>query len=383
MKKYRFLIKLISMIIVVSVFCSSSIISVYSAAGTIFESEGNNSVSSADWTYNDYDSYGSISYSNDVDYWKVTFSYEGMANFYLGNIPSGRDYDMDICDSTGTARWAVDLQFGNNHELVRLHVKANTTYYVRIYSTKSHYSPSNYLFRVKLSYLNEASYYSYTSQANLLHNLPDIDTVANGENALVRFSEMHFTDKYNFINNEAASVISCMPFSQVMIVDNHSSAGLMVLPSLSDVSVLYAASNSQMTSDDRAISTLANSSLSNTSLVVFFGVDTGLSDLSGNNLVDMVISKGAITSFGWKDALSEPCTEIWMDSFLYYCAQGLTVYSAGIYADTALVNMINTQVTDSVKRAELLQEANLIKNRYYGSSRAEANAKSTVLSLCQ
>ena len=63
----------------------------------MFESENNNSIATADITYNDYDSYGSISYAGDVDFWKVTFPSEGMVNFYLGNIPSGCNYDMIIC----------------------------------------------------------------------------------------------------------------------------------------------------------------------------------------------------------------------------------------------------------------------------------------------
>ena len=64
------------------------------ASGTINESENNNTVSAADKTYDDYDNYGAISSTSDVDWWKVTFTQNGEANFWLGNIPSGCNYNL-------------------------------------------------------------------------------------------------------------------------------------------------------------------------------------------------------------------------------------------------------------------------------------------------
>ncbi len=382
-KRFRFLAKFISIIVVVSVMCSSSIISVYSAGGNRFESEGNNTIASADITYDDYNSYGSISYIGDFDYWKVTFSTEGMVNFYLGNIPSGCDYNMEICDSGGVPSWAMDLQSGSAHELIRLHVKANTPYYIRIYSPLYDSSSSNYLLRVKWYPLNDALYYSYTSEANEAHNMRGIDTVAMGENALWYFYDMNFTEIYNFTNHEASAVLSSMPFAQLMILDNHGSPGLIVLPSMSSRSTLYAASNSQMTSDDRAISTLASSSLSNSSLIIFFACNTGNDDSNGNNLVDAAVSKGAIASFGWKNSISASLGEEWMDLFLDNCSQGEPIYYAAELADEQLVQSIRGINLSNVEKDKLFAKAEALSNRYYGSLRAEANAKATVLSLCK
>ena len=42
------------------------------SAGTIYETESNNTHSTADVTYNDYDNYGKISSSSDIDWWKFT-----------------------------------------------------------------------------------------------------------------------------------------------------------------------------------------------------------------------------------------------------------------------------------------------------------------------
>lgn len=72
------------------------------SAGTLYESESNNTSSTADRTYNDYDNYGIISTSGDVDWWVVKFSGNGYANFWLGNIPSNCDYDMKLYSSNGT-----------------------------------------------------------------------------------------------------------------------------------------------------------------------------------------------------------------------------------------------------------------------------------------
>lgn len=62
----------------------------------LYESEPNGLFSSANLTYDDYDNYGYISSTSDVDYYKVKFNSNGNANFWLGSIPPGTDFDLYI-----------------------------------------------------------------------------------------------------------------------------------------------------------------------------------------------------------------------------------------------------------------------------------------------
>lgn len=118
------------------------------AAGTANESESNNTYSTADRTYDDYDNYGTISATTDVDWWVVNFSRGGNANFWLGNIPTGCDYDLKLYSSNGTTLLASSVKGSNQAELITYPVVAGVNYYVRIYS-HSGSSASQYLFRTK------------------------------------------------------------------------------------------------------------------------------------------------------------------------------------------------------------------------------------------
>ena len=136
----------------ISALFSSSYI--FASAGTIWESEDNGDFDIADVTYDDYDNRGYISYSdvygtNTGDIWKVTFTYDGHANFFLGSIPSGCNYDMAIYDGTISTVLATSFNTGSANELITLDVTAGSTYYIYIFSASGYSSSSAYLFRTK------------------------------------------------------------------------------------------------------------------------------------------------------------------------------------------------------------------------------------------
>ena len=130
-------------------FCLSSK-DAFAAAGTIYESEPNNTYGTADLTYDDYDNYGYISTTSDVDWWKIKFNSSGSANFWLGNIPSGCDYDLRLYSSNGTTLLQSSTNSGNANELITINVSANVYYYIKITSYSGSSSSSRYLFRSKL-----------------------------------------------------------------------------------------------------------------------------------------------------------------------------------------------------------------------------------------
>ena len=112
------------------------------------ESESNNVMSNADEISDDEDVYGTISSASDVDWYKVQFSSSGVANFWLGQVPSGCNYQLELYNASGT--YLTGSYNGNGQqELISFYtVSANTLYYIKIYSA-SGYSSSQYKFRTK------------------------------------------------------------------------------------------------------------------------------------------------------------------------------------------------------------------------------------------
>ena len=142
---------------------------------TLYESEPNNTYSTADLTYDDYDNYGYISTTSDVDWWKVKFPSSGSANFWLGNIPSGCDYDLQVYSSNGTTLLNSSTNSGNANELTTINVSANVYYYIKIYSYSGSSSSSRYLFRAKL-YPDQTPVYVDEQEPNDTYTTADITT---------------------------------------------------------------------------------------------------------------------------------------------------------------------------------------------------------------
>ncbi len=118
------------------------------AAGTFYEGEINDSYWQANITYDDYDNHGIIINPSDVDWWRVTFAKCGNANFWLGDIPAGCNYDLYLYASDGTTELASSKHTGNSSELFSYPVLSGVQYYIKIVSAGG-YSNSYYLFRTK------------------------------------------------------------------------------------------------------------------------------------------------------------------------------------------------------------------------------------------
>ena len=149
MKRKNKLISL-GMILFCVVFCCMTLdLTAYAAAGTVYETEYNGNSDSANRTYDDYNSYGDISFDNDVDWWKVSFDYSGTAIFSLENIPSGCDYDLNLYVGSGAYFARSSANRGNASEYITYNVSANTTYYLEV-TTYTEGSDEPYLLRAKV-----------------------------------------------------------------------------------------------------------------------------------------------------------------------------------------------------------------------------------------
>lgn len=121
------------------------------------ESEPNDSFLTADIINQDDTIYGTIKSASDVDHYKVTFTLAGSVNFFLGNIPSGKNYDLYIYDSskklvkssTGTGSYEMITNYS---------VSKGSTYYMVVKSASGYSTTSEYQLRCKLSL---SPYYAY------------------------------------------------------------------------------------------------------------------------------------------------------------------------------------------------------------------------------
>ncbi len=115
----------------------------------VFEAEPNDSIPDADNTYDDSNTYGFISTPTDTDYYKVKFDNPGVANFWLGQIPSGVDYDLYMYDPSG-ALLAKSDSANNQSELIPyFSVSANIYYYLKVISSGGYSNLDAYMLRTK------------------------------------------------------------------------------------------------------------------------------------------------------------------------------------------------------------------------------------------
>ncbi|MCX7569742.1 hypothetical protein OS242_07175 [Tumebacillus sp. DT12] len=103
-----------------------------SAMLNVNETESNGSFASANTLVAGDDLFGKISSSSDVDYFKVSFGTGGVARFWLGAVPDGTDYDIEVYDSANTLLRS-SLKGSNSDEIItNLPVTAGSTYYVKV-----------------------------------------------------------------------------------------------------------------------------------------------------------------------------------------------------------------------------------------------------------
>lgn len=115
------------------------------------ESEPNNTRATANLINQDDTITGYISSSADIDYFKVVANTNGVFNFWLGNIPSGKNYDLYVYSSAG-GLLGSSTSTNSTQELVSgIKATKGSTYYFAVQGKNNSYSSTSaYTVRCKL-----------------------------------------------------------------------------------------------------------------------------------------------------------------------------------------------------------------------------------------
>ncbi|GEM_PF-1503402 len=155
----------------------------------------NGSMSTAQLIHEDYTVLGTISSATDVDYYKIVIPETGKANFWLGDIPSGYDYDLNVLNSSGTIIYSATTTNPYGYELIEnKSVAKGQTLYIKVSSKSGSNTSLKYRLRVKV----QLSSYTYFCQKdtgsgfNFPYTNLDITYlkyVYNGSNYLCTFKD--------------------------------------------------------------------------------------------------------------------------------------------------------------------------------------------------
>lgn len=133
----------------------------------LYESEPNNSTGTADVIQDDDTMYGLINPGDESDWYRIQFVEYGQANFWLGDIPSGCDYDFEVYDGSGSYLWG---SYGTTEQeqIYNKTVYPDRRYYLRVYGAGAHrVSTSRYRVRARVFDPVETEVCKYRFAGNL------------------------------------------------------------------------------------------------------------------------------------------------------------------------------------------------------------------------
>jgi hypothetical protein len=126
------------------------------AAISANEGEPNNSYNQANTYIDDYDMYGTLYATSDADWFKMSWDLDGKANFYLGNIPGGCNYNLRIYyrtkNTTSYPTLYQTLATSGTYEMVTgLPVSNEREYFMEVYTVSGYSVSAKYQLRAKLT----------------------------------------------------------------------------------------------------------------------------------------------------------------------------------------------------------------------------------------
>ncbi len=128
------------------------------SATTANESENNNTFSAADTLNNDVSTYGYISEVTDVDYFKITFSQNTYANFWL-DVPTGKNYNLYVYDKNQILKWSSTNATGIDELLSQKAVLKGSVYYIKVVPSDLTQCSTTSYYILKVRQLTPTEYY--------------------------------------------------------------------------------------------------------------------------------------------------------------------------------------------------------------------------------
>ncbi len=322
--------KSIALLSILAMLLSAMYFAPVASAADNNESESNNTCATADVTYNDYNNYGTIGSSTDIDWWRFVPTQSGVINIWMGNIPSGCNYYLYFADSSGALLASSDNS-SNSNEDMRVRVYASHIYYLKVGCTSGYSSASQYLMRLKMYDLKKGRIFTSTSSGN---NYQPAAT-----NSLPYLWQMGY-DSQQYIHNTAKTAYNSIPTSDIFVARGHGTAGAMAFyHQYGDSSGIYGY-HSSLSSSSSSVSMAATSygAFSDVSLIIYCGCKTGATSESYQNLVNNTYSKEARCVIGWTvNTFVEPGNE-WIEYFFEACASGKNVSLAVDYATEKIID---------------------------------------------
>ena len=299
-------------------------------AVNVTEVESNNTIGTANVTQDDYTNYGAISSASDVDWWKITFTKSGFANFWLSTSPTGCDYDLYFYSGSSTGSYpdydAKSTRSGRTQELIKANVRAGSTYYVKIVSYSGS-STSNYTFRIKrYDYKKTRFFTSDTAEGNF--------SIA-ATNTLPHLWGMGL-DAGEYLHNHANTALNSLNSTDIFIFRGHGLAGRIAFHTeFSTIpSRLFANQIDTDHPNDATLNSLDDSALSSMILMVFGGCYTSLDHNTRGDLVDKALELGSFCVIGWEDTINRTTANGWVEQFFAACANGYDAEAAMAQADS-------------------------------------------------
>ncbi len=348
--------KLLALVTVISVIISICLVAANASSGTVYEvdnsTENNDSIHSATQTYDDMDNYGSISSNLDVDFWKITFNEEGMANFWLGNIPSGCNYDIMLYYNSSDLQ-AYSSKSSNKAELLRCHVYPGITYFLCIRSPDLSFSTSQYHLRIKNYPFEDNNF----NAKIFTFNYGNYDYRPGATTSLTHLWNMNY-DAGQYLNNSVSPAYSVFPNTSIFVFNGHGSAGQAnFITSSGNITTLYAKTNSDMTTSDKAINAYSANTLDNVDLAIYTGGQCGITHSEYGNLVSQTIKQGVMACIAWKQDICVEDGNTWLTYFFANSYSMRSVEDATNWADAF---------------SYLYDDYDAITDRYSGSSQLGA-----------
>ncbi len=326
-----------------------NLLPLYANAVDVNESESNNTFATADITYNDYNNYGKISSSSDVDYWKITFTANGMANFYLDS-GIGCDFDLYLYDSSQTLRAHSTTRGQGSKEIIRARVYQGKTYYVKI-ARYSGISTANYLFRSKRYDLKEAKLFTFQYTSNGIHGA--YNTHGDGTYLQPKFWSMGYLCT-EYLNNTATSGYNALKSAGIYYIHHHGMESCIEYYNETGIVGNYSGGDTSTL----GLNTLPANSLDSLDLMLVVSCYVGEESTMFGEFVPTLLSKGAKNCITWKDKILTVDGTNWAKAFFAKIEAGRTVHEAIEYA----TNIMQTTA----------QDLRIVNSIYYGNSKTTA-----------